>query len=497
MLALVPLLSIIVSLGSVRAQETSSTSGGLALPLFSEINTASGDDGTFQGTISQLVFSNDGDLILGGTLNGIVSVGDESFRVADQEFESPVKPSVTGAVIPDESALSGGGGRFMRQDTEPDPGKCDVLYLDIQPITLNLLGLEVLTSRITVDVNAIPGEGNLAGNLVCALAGLLDGLPDTVGEVTDQLNQIVEEAGSAVDAAQQDVQGLGNLPLNGTFEDESGETGTFQGTISDVVFSDDGGTIEDGVLNGISTVGDTTTRIVDQPITSPVTPGVGGALPIDQIGQGNGNGNGNSNGNGTGNQTQATTQPTTQPTAASTGSDNPTQPEPDPDKCDVLYLDIQPITLNLLGLEVLTSRITVDVNAIPGEGNLAGNLVCALAGLLDGTPDAVGQITDQLNQIMQEAGVAPAAADAGTPTDAVNPTTVATGEAEPTEAAGAAATEVPAEPTTTDAEPTTVPAEPTTAPAEPTTAPAEPTEPAAPTTAPAEPTVAAEETPAG
>ena len=63
--------------------------------------------------------------------------------------------------------------------------------------------------------------------------------------------------------------------------------------------------------------------------------------------------------------------------------DNPTLPEPDPDKGDVLFLDIQPITLNLLGLEVLTSRITVDVNAIPGEGNLAGNLVCALAGLLD------------------------------------------------------------------------------------------------------------------
>lgn len=93
-----------------------------------------------------------------------------------------------------------------------------------------------------------------------------------------------------------------------------------------------------------------------------------------------------------------------------------TQPEPDPDKCDMLYLDIQPIELNLLGLEVLTSQITVDVNAIPGEGNLAGNLVCALAGLLDGTPDTIGKITDQLNQIANEIGVASSEIDAtGTP----------------------------------------------------------------------------------
>jgi hypothetical protein len=473
-LVLSPLIAIVASHGPVAAQERVGR-GGLTLPVYGPIRGGADEEGTFQGTVSELEFSGDGALLMGGLLNGIVDLGERTVRIVDQELRIPVEPSVADATDAEGEATSATGAVRFFQDTEPDPGKCDILYLDIQPITLNLLGLEVLTSRITLDANAIPGEGNLVGNLLCALSGLLDGLPGTLDQVTDQLNQIVTDAGAALDEAQRDAQGLGSVPLFGTFE-ENGETGTFQGTVSDLVFSEDGGTVVDGVLNGITNVGDETTRVVDQPITSPVTPSVVGSVPADQAGNNNGNQN---------------DQPTTEPS----DSDNPTQPEPDPDKCDVLYLDIQPITLNLLGLEVLTSRITVDVNAIPGEGNLAGNLVCALAGLLDGTPDAIGQITDQLNQIVQEAGLAPATAADADGTPGTEPTTAA-GVAEATEAPDTGGTDAG-----TGAEPTvepTAPAEPT---AEPTTAPTEapeptaaPTEPAEPTVAP-EPTESAEETP--
>jgi hypothetical protein len=471
-MAVLPVVAIVVSLGPVRAQDDQAAAG-LSIPVFGVLQGDDGDQGTFQGIVSSLVFSGDGELVLDGVLNGIATIGEDSVRISDQDFSSPVEPSVAGTATGEDGAsaspeASVSGVRAFLQENptqpEPDAGKCDVLFLDIQPIELNLLGLEVLTSRITVDANAIPGEGNLAGNLVCALAGLLDGLPETLGDVTDQLNELVGQTATAAP-----TDGLGALPIFGTFEDENGETGTFQGTITDLVFSEDGGTIVDGVLNGVTNVGDTVTRVVDEPITSPVMPSVGGSIPSDQYG--------NSNGIGTDNQTEdATTQPT-----QATNSDNPTQPEPDPDKCDVLYLDIQPITLNLLGLEVLTSRITVDVNAIPGEGNLAGNLVCALAGLLDGTPDAIAEITNQLNDIVNELGVAPTADD-GTPTadDATDTTNDATTELTPTAASGETGADEPTQPA----------AEPTTAPAEPTEAPAEPTEPAEPTTAPAEPTEA-------
>jgi hypothetical protein len=57
---------------------------------------------------------------------------------------------------------------------DSDPGECPILELEIQPIFLDLLGLQVETETIALDITAIAGEGNLLGNLLCAVAGLLD-----------------------------------------------------------------------------------------------------------------------------------------------------------------------------------------------------------------------------------------------------------------------------------------------------------------------------------
>ena len=43
------------------------------------------------------------------------------------------------------------------------------------PLDLNLLGLEVHLDPVVLDIVAQPGPGNLLGNLLCAVAGLLDG----------------------------------------------------------------------------------------------------------------------------------------------------------------------------------------------------------------------------------------------------------------------------------------------------------------------------------
>ena len=69
----------------------------------------------------------------------------------------------------------------------PDPASCPILHLDIGPITLNLLGLNITTSRIVIDIVAIPGPGNLLGNLLCAIAGLLN----SGGTLQGILNQLV------------------------------------------------------------------------------------------------------------------------------------------------------------------------------------------------------------------------------------------------------------------------------------------------------------------
>jgi len=51
---------------------------------------------------------------------------------------------------------------------------CEILNLNIQPIDLDLLGLVVHTDTIHAVVTAVPGAGKLLGNLLCAVAGLLD-----------------------------------------------------------------------------------------------------------------------------------------------------------------------------------------------------------------------------------------------------------------------------------------------------------------------------------
>jgi hypothetical protein len=69
---------------------------------------------------------------------------------------------------------------------------CDVLNLDLGPLDLDLLGLQVQLDRVVLKIIAQSGAGNLLGNLVCAVAGLLDGgLSGLLGRVSRLLNRIL------------------------------------------------------------------------------------------------------------------------------------------------------------------------------------------------------------------------------------------------------------------------------------------------------------------
>jgi len=70
--------------------------------------------------------------------------------------------------------------------------------------------------------------------------------------------------------------------------------------------------------------------------------------------------------------------------------------------CNVLNLVLGPLDLNLLGLQVHLNRVVLDIVAVAGAGNLLGNLLCAVAGLLDGGPlgGLLTQLTNLLNQIL-------------------------------------------------------------------------------------------------
>jgi hypothetical protein len=74
--------------------------------------------------------------------------------------------------------------------------------------------------------------------------------------------------------------------------------------------------------------------------------------------------------------------------------------------CDILNLVLGPLDLDLLGLQIHLDRVVLNIVAQSGAGNLLGNLLCAVAGLLDGGLEGVlGQLVALLNRILGQLGL--------------------------------------------------------------------------------------------
>jgi hypothetical protein len=97
-----------------------------------------------------------------GTLTG--TLGDKSVR-------KNVSLPVSGA----SNELPAVDGLVQQQAPVPTPGACDILTLNLGPLDLDILGLRVALDPVNLLIEAVPGAGNLLGNLLCAVAGLLDG----------------------------------------------------------------------------------------------------------------------------------------------------------------------------------------------------------------------------------------------------------------------------------------------------------------------------------
>ena len=82
----------------------------------------------------------------------------------------------------------------------------------------------------------------------------------------------------------------------------------------------------------------------------------------------------------------------------------PLPPLPAGNACPILALDLGPINLPILGLVVRTNQIQLRIDAVQGPGNLLGNLLCGITGILNpggalaGTP--LGQLSQILNALL-------------------------------------------------------------------------------------------------
>ena len=118
--------------------------------------------GTFKGRYKIRRFGQeDGRLVAVGRLTGVLDRGAGNTQRVRQG----------GVVMP--VALSPGNGS---NPVAAQISTCRILTLTLGPLDLNLLGLRIQLNRINLRITGQRGPGNLLGNLLCGLAGLLDPL---------------------------------------------------------------------------------------------------------------------------------------------------------------------------------------------------------------------------------------------------------------------------------------------------------------------------------
>ena len=159
--ALIAVLAImsLVSVGSASAAPPNQTA--LDIPV-----VGSGSGGSFTGTFTLQRFV--------PTADGVAAVGRLTGTLTNAAGQ--IVSIVRGVTLP--------------VAIDPAAATCDILHLDLGPLDLNLLGLQIDLSRIVLDITAQPGPGNLLGNLLCAVAGLLDN-PSGLARLLNQILSIL------------------------------------------------------------------------------------------------------------------------------------------------------------------------------------------------------------------------------------------------------------------------------------------------------------------
>ena len=156
------------------ATKTQATSPGSLTSVVTGTFTNADGKGTFNGTFTPQKFSVvNGALKATGVLKGTLTD-------ANGTTLGTVSQTVTDSVNTTHAAAA--------------PAACNVLNLVLGPLNLNLLGLVVTLNQVHLVITAVPGAGNLLGNLLCAVANLLNG-SGSLTSLSALLNQLLTALG--------------------------------------------------------------------------------------------------------------------------------------------------------------------------------------------------------------------------------------------------------------------------------------------------------------
>jgi hypothetical protein len=123
--------------------------------------------------------------VAGGTINAVFNLT----RFAVQNNQLVAIGTLVGTITNTATGITSSFAQNLALPVTAT-GSCEILHLELGPLDLNLLGLMVHLDKIVLDITAQSGPGNLLGNLLCAVANLLNG-GGALSQIVQLLNQIL------------------------------------------------------------------------------------------------------------------------------------------------------------------------------------------------------------------------------------------------------------------------------------------------------------------
>ena len=137
------LVATVMAPTAALAQPKKDAASPLAIPI-----TGAGGGAIFTGTFQLQRFANQGgQLVANGLLTGVVT---SATGVSTSLVRTVSLPAAIGET------------------------NCQILHLDLGPLFLDVLGLQINLNQVILDITAVAGAGNLLGNLLCAVTNLLN-----------------------------------------------------------------------------------------------------------------------------------------------------------------------------------------------------------------------------------------------------------------------------------------------------------------------------------
>lgn len=246
----------------------------------------------------------------------------------------------------------------------------------LKPLNLDLLGLEVRTSPITITISSERGDGKLLGNLLTTVSTLVD-----LNSASNALNEVLGSTIDLLNSADLNVTGVGIGSLDTA---PVGAMEVLELWVAPVHLDLMGAIVETSPIRVTLTARSGEGLVLGNVVTALANlfnPPLPDRLDIDVLNQSLEN-------------LLATLNAQIPGIAPA-----PVPPVPITDG-QVLNVTVPPLDLNLLGLVVETSPITVNASAQTGNGLLLGNFLTVALTTLGATPQNLAELNTNLNALL-------------------------------------------------------------------------------------------------